>query len=146
MQKTNLTLGGGGFHHVAVRVRDFDLSVAFYTDTLGFKPGIAWGQAPKRAIMLDTGDGNYLELFERPDQPPASPDDEHAILHFAIRTTSVDAAIQRVRDAGMQVTMEPRDVDIANTIPTRPTPVPVRIAFFRGPDGEMVEFFENALT
>ena len=27
-----------------------------------------------------------------------------------------------------------------------PGVVPVRIAFFRGPDGELVELFENALT
>ncbi len=42
---TNALLGGGGFHHVAVRVHDYDAALRFYTETLGFKvsdrvPGI----------------------------------------------------------------------------------------------------------
>ena len=60
MPGKNSTIGGGGFHHVAIRARDFDKSVAFYTAALGFTPKIAWVDKPSRAIMLDTGDGNYL--------------------------------------------------------------------------------------
>lgn len=140
---TNSKLGGGGFHHVAIRARDFDRSVAFYRDVLGCEPKITWGKAPSRAIMLDTGDGNYIEIFERPNQaPPAA--DEHAILHLALRTSSTDAALKLARDAGCTVTMEAKNVDIPTTF--GPHPVPVRIAFFKGPDGEVIELFENALT
>jgi len=146
MPHTNSTLGGGGFHHVAIRARDFDASVRFYTDVLGFVPTVAWGEAPKRATMLDTGDGNYLEIFERPNQPPPPADQEGAILHFALRTDDTDAALSRARDAGVTVTMEPTDVDIPNTCDARPSPLPVRIAFFRGPDGEVIELFQNELT
>ncbi len=143
MTNKNQKIGGGGFHHVAIRARDFDRSVNFYTDVLGFAPRIAWGEAPARAIMLDTGDGNYLEIFERPDQAPP-PETEHAILHFALRTDDTDAAVKLARDAGCEVTMEPKDVDIPTTL--GPHPVPVRIAFFKGPDGEVVELFENEVT
>jgi len=131
-----------GFHHVAIRARDFDKSVEFYTNVLGFTPKIAWKAAPDRAIMLDTGDGNYLEIFERPDQPPV--DQENAILHFALRTDDTDALLEKARAAGCPVTMEPRSLDIPDTIADRP--VPVRIAFFQGPDGEVVELFQNELT
>ncbi len=140
MSRNNSTLGGGGFHHVSIRVRDFDKSVAFYTEVLGFTKKITWKEAPERAIMLDTGDGNYLELFERPDQPRF--EGEGAILHLAIRTNSVDDAMTRVRNAGAEVTMEPKNVDIPADIGT----VPVRIAFFKGPDGEEIEFFQNEMT
>ncbi len=146
MPHSNSTLGGGGFHHVAIRARDFNASVAFYTQVLGFVPTVAWGEAPKRATMLDTGDGNYLEIFERPDQAPPPADAEGAILHFAIRTDNTDAALARAREAGVTVTMEPRDVDIPNTCPARPSPLPVRIAFFKGPDGELIELFQNELS
>jgi len=132
-----------GFHHVAIRARDFDKSVSFYTDVLGFTPKIAWKHKPDRAIMLDTGDGNYLEIFERPDQAPP-PKDEGAILHLALRTDDTDAMLEKARAAGCDVTTEPRAVEILDTIAGRP--VPVRIAFFKGPDGEVVELFQNELT
>ena len=148
MAGTNATIGGGGFHHVAIRARDFDRSVSFYTTVLGFQEKLAWGDPPKRAIMLDTGDGNYLEIFERPDQPrfPAFQGGtaaEPVLLHMAFRTSDCDQALERARAAGCPVTMEPRSLDLA----TRPTgPTAVRIAFCKGPDGESIEFFQNEAT
>lgn len=131
-----------GFHHVAIRSRDLDKTVTFYTSVLGFKPAVAFTFNGQRAMMLDTGDGNYLEIFERPEQPLI--DEEAAILHFAIRTDDCNAAIERVRAAGMPITTEPTDVQLDTTV--GPNPLPIRIAFFKGPDGEVVELFENSLT
>ncbi len=139
---TNEKIGGGGFHHVAIRARDFDRTVGFYTEALGFEPRLSWGEAPKRAIMLDTGDGNYLEVFERPTE---SGDGNGPILHFALRTASVDEAIERAHAAGAEVTVEPKAVELHNTLPGG-GPVPVRIAFCKGPDGELIEFFQNEDT
>lgn len=138
MSGQNKTIGGGGFHHIAIRVSDFDASVRFYTQVLGFVEKISWGEPNKRAIMLDTGDGNYLELFAGGSKDPKP---EGMVLHFALRTDNCDAALQLARAAGMQVTMEPKDVEI----PSQP-PTPVRIAFCKGPDGEVIEFFQNELT
>lgn len=135
-------LGKSGIHHVAIRVRDFDASYAFYTDILGLAEKIHWGEAPRRAVMLDLGDGNYLEMFERADQAPPPAGHEPVILHFAIRTTRLDDALERARAAGCEVTMEPTDIDIQ----ARQGVHPVHIAFFKGPDGELVELFENELT
>ena len=139
MSGKNETIGGGGFHHVAIRAQDFDASVRFYTKALGFREKIAWGEGAKRAIMLDAGDGNYMEIFAGGSD---SPKPEGAILHFALRTSDCDAAIARARAAGATVTVEPKDVDI----PSTPGPTPVRIAFCKGPDGEIIEFFQNELT
>jgi len=133
---TNRVLGGGGFHHVAMRVGDFDRSYRFYTEGLGFVETFAWDSRGNRAAMLDAGDGNYLELFAggEPIANPSSP-----MLHFALRTADCDAAIERARAAGAVVTVEPKDVDI----PAQPRPYPVRIAFCQGPDGELIELFQE---
>lgn len=139
MKHKNQTIGGGGFHHVAIRVHDFEASIRFYTQAIGFKEKICWGEGDKRGIMLDTGDGNYLEIFAGGTKEPKP---EGAILHFAFRTDNADAAIERARAAGMEVTVEPKTVDLQST----PGPTPIRIAFFKGPDGEVVEFFQNEKT
>ncbi len=137
-----------GVHHAAVRAKDFDASVAFYTGVLGMTPRLGWGQPGERAIMLDVGDGNHVEIFERPDAPATPPDPEPPLLHLALRTDALDALTEKARAAGMTVTMEPRGVDIANTCSDGGLPgtVPVRISFFRGPDGELIELFQNELT
>ncbi len=135
MAGTNKAIGGGGFHHVAIKVHDFDASVRFYTEAMGFREKLRWGDGDGRAIMLDTGDGSSLELFAG---GPAQPRPEGVILHFALRSSIPDAAIERARAAGAQVTVEPVSV----TIPAK-TPMPVRIAFCKGPDGELIEFFHS---
>ena len=135
----NDTLGGGGFHHVAIRAWDFDASVKFYTEGLGFTRKIGWGEDEKRAVMLDAGDGNYLEIFANGSEGKKP---EGAILHLALRTTDVDSAMEKARAAGAEITTEPKDVEIQST----PGPTPVRLAFCKGPDGEIIEFFQNELT
>ena len=139
MAGKNDTIGGGGFHHVAIKVADFEGAVRFYTEALGFKEKIAWGEGDKRAVMLDAGDGNYMEIFAGGTKDAKA---EGSIIHFALRTRDCDAALNRARAAGAVVTMEPKSLDIQS----RPHPTPVRIAFCKGPAGEVIEFFQNELT
>jgi glyoxylase I family protein len=134
----NAKIGGGGFHHIAMRVRDFDASYRFYTDGLGFRQKIAWGQGNQRAAMLDTGDGNYLEIFAGGSDEPKP---EGQLLHFALRTANTDQAVASARAAGAEITVEPKDVEIASMPVTK-----VRLAFCKGPDGEVIEFFSNQTT
>jgi len=128
-----------GFHHVAVRVADFDAAVAFYVNGIGLKEKISWGEGDGRAVMLDAGNGNYVELFAG---GTAEEKPEGAMLHLALRTDDVDAALSRAVAAGATVTVEPKDV----TIQSRPQPTPVRLAFCRTPSGEIIEFFQNEST
>jgi glyoxylase I family protein len=144
MKGTNHAIAGGGFHHIALRASSLDASVRFYVDGLGFTEKVAWGQGDGRAVMLDTGDGNYLEVFAGgtraaeplPAKPPAG-----VLFHLALRTDDCDAAVARARKAGARITVEPKDVDLQSVPVTR-----ARIAFCTGPDGETIEFFQNATT
>ena len=138
---TNPILGGGGFHHVCLKTRDWAATLRFYKDTLGCTEKIALREAPQRAVMLDAGDGNYIEVFEDLAYTGAA---NGAIFHYALRTTRLDDVAARVRAAGFKITMEPRDVTIPTT--NGAGPVPVRIFFCDGPNGESIEFFQNTLT
>ena len=93
----------------------------------------------KRIILLDTGDGNYLELFEGGQQ---SPKPEDAFWHLALRSDNVDAAVGRCRAAGAPVHIEPKNLENLG----RPG-VHVRLAFIKGPDGELIEVTQvNAIA
>lgn len=141
----NETISGGGFHHIALRVFDFDKTMHFYVNGLGFQKAHAWGrdgrsegQPDSRAVMLDTGDGNYLEVFAG-GAKPAEEVTDGVLLHFAIRTSDVKGATERARAHGGRVTIEPKKV----TPDHSERPLEFHIAFVRGLDGEVIEFFDN---
>ena len=136
----NTTVPGCGFHHVAIRTANWDRSLEFWRGALGFEIAVQWGEAPRRACMLDTGDGNYLEIFERDPLPDGPNHDSAAILHFCFRTDDCDAALERARAAGAEVTVEPKSIAVFG----EPL-IPVRLAFFKGPDGEICELFQNEI-
>ena len=132
-----------GFHHVCIKTRDWERTMAFYRNTLGFTEKIAWNlrATNRRAVMLDTGDGNYVEVFEDPDYIPSP---HGSVIHFALRTAHLDDVAARVRTAGAVITMEPKDVTLATT--NGAGPVLIRIFFCEGPSGEVIEFFQNTAT
>jgi len=138
MLHPNPLIAGCGFHHVAIRVADFDATLRFYIEALGFRKAVEWGEGDGRACMLDTGDGNYLEVFAGARRAAGEAPPDGAIIHFALRTRDCDAALERARAAGAEVTMEPKDLAVFGD-----PPIPIRIAFFKGPGGEIVELFQN---
>ena len=133
---TNTKIPGCGWHHIAIRTNDWDKSIAFYCEGLGFAENIGWGEAPKRAVMLDTGDGNYLEIFERAAAPTLS--GEPNLLHLCLRTDDCAKAVETARSAGAEVTMEAKVPDALTQIGLE-----TMIAFVKGPDGEIIEFFQS---
>ena len=132
-----------GFHHVAIKVHDYDRAVKFY-EALGFKKKLDWGDADTRGILLDSGDGNYMEIFAGGPDHAAAPHPvwglNHAITHVAFRTSNVEHSTAVAKAAGATVTMEPKEILMG-----RPggKQVPIYISFVQTPTGEMVEFFQN---
>ena len=130
-----------GFHHVCLKTRDWERTMAFYCGVLGCTEKITWRAAPQRAGMFDTGDGNYIEVFEDLAYTAAP---NGAVFHFAFRTSCLDEVAARVRAAGLKITMEPKDATIATT--NGAGQIPIRIFFCEGPNGESIEFFQNEAT
>jgi glyoxylase I family protein len=137
-----------GFHHVAIRARDFDATVRFYTEGLGFRVhyGFAVPGRIDRAVFLDAGDGRYVEVFgsgstvqsEGRRRHPDEEATEGALLHFCLRVADVDASYQRALAAGAVSRAAPRTAVLGAEPPTE-----VRIAFVEGLNGEVIEFLKS---
>lgn len=127
---------GAGSHHIAIQTRDWEKSLAFYRDLLGF-PVVAQGGTPDRKVwLLDIGDGSHIELFEPTDNTPKPGDDSvnDSFTHFAFRTTNLHEVIEYLQAAGVEITRGPFDVTLS--------PIEATVAFFNGPDGEVLELFQ----
>lgn len=121
------------FHHIAISTMDIEKSIKFYTGVLGFKITKEWGEGTGRIVMVESDEGACLELFA--NGTTLLP--EGTVKHIALQVDDTRALLEKVRKAGMEITIEPKDVDI----PSNP-PMPVTLAFFKGPDGEIIEFFQ----
>src|ERR1700681_1619255 len=129
-----------GLHHVAIRAVDFDETIRFYTEVVGFNVHYRFSLPERidRAAFLDAGDGRFVEVFGqgstvqaegRRRQPNEEPT-EGALLHFCLRVADVDASYTTALAAGTrQLGSEPL--------------VEVRIAFVTGPNGEVIEFLQS---
>ena len=132
---SNQKIAGLGTHHIAVQTQDYAESIAFYTEVMGMAQTAEFSAGGRRICLLDIGDGSHLELFEPiPGTSPSGDADGNVVFHFALATSDIEAALERVRAAGMEITVELKTADLG--------PLNVSIAFFKGPGGEVVEFFQ----
>lgn len=131
----NQVIAGLGTHHIAIQTVDFEASVTFYTEVLGMTEVVSFETGGRRAVILDIGDGSHLELFEPvPGSQPSNDAAGNIVFHFALQTSDIESALARVRAAGMEITVELRTTDLG--------PLNVSLAFFKGPSGEVLEFFQ----
>ena len=123
-----------GVQHIAVKAPGYEAYLKafdFYKDILGFDLIRQWGEGDSSYAMLDIG-GVLIEL----SADGAGLDSDGPVHHFALALEDVDGAIAYMRENGVEVFMEPKDIVIQSD------PVyPARIAFIIGPAGEKIEFF-----
>lgn len=134
----NEKIAGLGFHHIALKAADFEKSYKFYTEGLGLKPVVTWGEGDHRIQMLDLGDGGILELFAGGKDLS----DNGKWIHFAMRTDDVDAAYAAALAAGAKPITPPKEV----ALDSKPYKMTIRCGFAAGPDNEQLEFFKVIST
>jgi len=122
-----------GFHHVAINTVDFDGTEQFYTGLLGLRKTKAWGGGNSRCAMFECEDGSNIELFEveKGVETPESP-----IVHFAFDVDDPDAFADAVAKQGFEITTAPKTADVVGYPGFK-----ARLAFCKGPNGEVIEFF-----
>lgn len=118
--------------HVALRVRDIERSIAFYTQRLGMAEMLRlnYSDGSLFLVYLRITDDQYLELF--PYGEGSTPGREVvAINHFCLTVTDLDATIAGLAAAGVPL--------------TRPLKMGVdgnRQAWIEDPDGTRIELME----
>ena len=121
-----------GIHHVSMKcesAEEYQKVISFYKEVLEIPVARQWSEG----IMLDTGNG-IIEIFNNGDKVV----ERGVIRHFAFATGSVDECVEKIKKAGYEVFVEPKDIEIQSN----PT-FPARIAFCHGPLGEEIELFQE---
>jgi catechol 2,3-dioxygenase-like lactoylglutathione lyase family enzyme len=129
------------FQHVTIAVSDIGRSLAFYRDLLGFPVLGRLNYRNQIGLVidfLDIGHGALLELFSfgvptRPSEWVAN-DLQTGLRHIGFKVRDVDAQVARLKAAGVEFTMEPTNATGG-----------VRIAFFKDPDGTLLELVQGEL-
>lgn len=130
----NNVIPSHGFHHIAVRVKDFQREKEFFVNGLELKPYTSWKNGDKEILLLEMGSGGMVELFSHgSDTEPA----DSRYMHFAMQVDDAKVAFDKAIAAGASCVMEPA-VRKLDSYPVRLT---VQCAFVRTPGGADLEFF-----
>lgn len=125
-------------NHIALRCRDAQETVDFYTKYLGLKMTIADREVQFRGnpcqflhIFLKMADGNYLAFFDLPEFDPAQKDPNTPAFaqHFAFQVDSDEEVAEFKR------TLEADGIEVDGPI-TRP---PFHSIYFADPNGHRLE-------
>jgi len=128
-----------GFEHVGMTVSDMDRAIDFYCGLLGLRLALRRSSAGGELAFLDAG-GGMLEVaapaqdVERFRDVPMS---EAGLRHLTLAFDDVDALIETLEAAGVEIVERPRNAYNSEMIR--------RVAFVRDPDGILVELIERAM-
>lgn len=125
--------------HAAIRVPDFDVALAWYTEKLGFRLKKQVSFAGLVFAFLSPA-GNDDFTFEMLAGPGAANRPSYTDLHdsyksagwhhICFRVDDVDVAVGQLKQRAVAIVSEPHDV----------IPMGLRVAFFADPWGNLFEF------
>ena len=124
-----------GFAHVGIRVRDLDVSRAFY-EALGFR-FVAGPIGPEPAAILTHPSGTTINFILNADATEPEnilmdiPARHPGYTHMALSVTDVDAVADELVARGIEPSEGP--IDIPNA----------RLVFIRDPDNNVIEFNQS---
>lgn len=128
-------------NHAGIRVPDFDIAAAWYSEKLDFRVKLSWSIGEKKFgfLFLATDDSFSLELIAGPgaENRPSYKDLGSSLgmsgwHHVCLRVDNVAEAIAELKRRGVTIISEPRDV----------REIGRRFAFFADPWGNLFELIQ----
>ncbi len=120
------------FDHLHLRSLDPEAAAQFYVDGLGATIAGRVETADTRRLIVALGSIRLFIESAPADLPPGAAAPHRGIEHFGLLVPDLDQAYARLRDLGVEFTLEP----------TARAPG-LRIAFLRGPDDVLIELLER---
>lgn len=127
-----------GFEHIGTTSGDLDRTIAFYCGLLGLTLRLRKRVESGELAFLDAG-GGMLEVMAPTAGAVRSrdiPAGEAGMRHLTLACSDVDALVERLEAAGVDIVERPRPAHNPEMIR--------RVAFVRDPDGIIVELIERA--
>ena len=125
-----------GFDHVHLITLDAEKSARFYENNFGARRvGVRTNTDGSTGIELNMTGMRFL-LLQRPGKAQAKREavgKSYGMEHFGIKTNDIEAAVGELKAAGVEFHEEIRMSRAGTT----------RIAYFWGPDNELVELVET---
>ncbi len=138
-----------GYSHIGIYVNNREEAIKFYEDVLGFKLLFKVdNESDGLLIGMLKLNNCYIEVLEPPDvedlEPPRGKKNiitsaNSTVNHVGITVTDIDLAVKHVKSFGYEV--EDRGI---YDVPRFGSPnIDLRVAFFRGLNGERIELFQE---
>jgi lactoylglutathione lyase len=124
-----------GIGHIAIRVRDIERSLEFYTKRLGFPEmlRLACSDGSLFLIYLRITDTQYLELFPNGVGECAPGREATGLNHLCLTVDNIDVCLAELAAAGVPLSRELKTGPDGN-----------RQAWIEDPDGHRIEIMEMA--
>ncbi|OMF26274.1 glyoxalase [Paenibacillus sp. FSL H8-0548] len=138
-----------GLSHVAIQARDYEATITFYIEVLGFKLGHHWSlplfQIKEACMLISPDQRTCIEIFDNDAVIPAQgkkalseEDIAHgALLHLAFYVDNVDEMYRKALAHGAKAFIEPDYLSLGEP------PLLIKNAIIHSPNGEIIEFIED---
>jgi catechol 2,3-dioxygenase-like lactoylglutathione lyase family enzyme len=122
-----------GLGHVALKVKDIQRSLDFYSGKMGFKEMLRLNKDDGSLwlIYLRITDDQYLELFPDAPEDQAPADGTNGVNHYCLTVEGIESVVEAIVAAGIEIFRPLKTGADGN-----------RQAWVKDPDGNRIELME----
>lgn len=124
-----------GIDHIALNAFDYETTLSFYRDMLGFRQLNSVSTDDFKATYLEIAQGVRLEIFDLKNKAiqMERTDLDVGVKHFAFSVENVKLHAKQLEEAGVEIILPYTELENFKA----------KVVLFKDPDGNTVEFCEE---